>query len=159
MFHSFIYFVSSNLESQQSISHPRRRIYRQVESSDNDLDEEDASEQGRKSDKTKSMFKDSDFDVLDDDVENVEGETVNTGTTGVSVVSAPFTTAGVAISTAEPRTHPITAASSFIDEDLTIAQTLVKMRSEKEKEKGVAFRDVEETPRLPRSTTTLQPLP
>ncbi|GKB18732.1 hypothetical protein Tco_0852655 [Tanacetum coccineum] len=43
-----------------------------VESSDDDLDEEDASKQGRKSDKTKQMFKDSDFDVLDDDMENVE---------------------------------------------------------------------------------------
>ncbi|GJV13278.1 hypothetical protein Tco_1354819 [Tanacetum coccineum] len=32
------------------------------------------------------------------------------------------------------------------------------MRSEKAKEKEVAFRDVEETPRLIRSTTTLQPL-
>ncbi|GJS88322.1 hypothetical protein Tco_0770958 [Tanacetum coccineum] len=144
---------------KSSISHPRRRIYRQVESSDDDLDEEDASEQGRKSDKTKSMFKDSDFDILDDDMENVEGETVNTATTGVSVVSAPVTTAGVAISTAEPRTPPTTAATAFIDEDLTIAQTLVKIRSEKEKEKGFAFRDMEETPILTRSTTTLQPLP
>ncbi|GJX13944.1 hypothetical protein Tco_0205702, partial [Tanacetum coccineum] len=117
-----------------------------VESSDDDLDEEDAFEQGRKSDKTKSMFKDSDFDVLDDDMENVEGETVNTATTGVSVVSAPVTTVGVAISTAEPRTPPTTIATAFIDEDLTIAQTLVKMRSDKAKEKGVSFRDVEETP-------------
>nr|GEY96816.1 hypothetical protein [Tanacetum cinerariifolium] len=33
------------------------------------------------------------------------------------------------------------------------------MRSEKAKENGVAFRDVEEPPRLTRSTTTLQPLP
>ncbi|GKC65624.1 hypothetical protein Tco_1098222, partial [Tanacetum coccineum] len=138
---------------KSSISHPRRRIYRQVESYDNDLDEEDASEQGRKSDKIKSMFKDSDFDVLDDDMENVKGETANTATTGVSVVSAPVTTAGVAISTAEPRTPPTTAAAAFIDEDLTIAQNLVKMRSEKAKVKGFAFRDVEETPRLTRSTT------
>nr|GFA46840.1 hypothetical protein [Tanacetum cinerariifolium] len=38
-------------------------------------------------------------------------------------------------------------------------QTLIKMRSEKLKEKGVAFVDVEEPPRLIRSTTTLQPLP
>ncbi|GKA15423.1 ribonuclease H-like domain-containing protein [Tanacetum coccineum] len=38
-------------------------------------------------------------------------------------------------------------------------ETLVKMRSEKAKEKGVSFKDVEETPRLIRSTTTLQPLP
>ncbi|GKD64983.1 hypothetical protein Tco_1307091, partial [Tanacetum coccineum] len=38
------------LERQRkpSISHPRRRIYRQVESSNDDLDEEDASKQGRK---------------------------------------------------------------------------------------------------------------
>ncbi|GJS22024.1 hypothetical protein Tco_0450656 [Tanacetum coccineum] len=129
---------------KSNISHLKRRIYRHVEFSDDDLDEEDASEQGRKSDKTKSMFKDSDFDVLDDDMENVEGETV--------------TTTGVAISTAEPRTPPTTVATAFIDEDLTIAQTLVKMRSEKAKEKGVAFRYVEETPRLTRSTTTLQPL-
>ncbi|GJV23310.1 hypothetical protein Tco_1376005 [Tanacetum coccineum] len=56
------------LERQRKpiISHPRRRIYRQVESSDDDLDEEDASNQGRTSNKTKPMFKDSDFDDLDD---------------------------------------------------------------------------------------------
>ncbi|GJW61470.1 hypothetical protein Tco_0110805, partial [Tanacetum coccineum] len=37
------------LERQRkaSISHPRRRIYRQIESSDDDLDEEDASKQGK----------------------------------------------------------------------------------------------------------------
>ncbi|GKG22422.1 hypothetical protein Tco_0387725, partial [Tanacetum coccineum] len=47
------------------------------------------------------------------------------------------------------------------DEDLTIAQTLVKTRSEKtkEKEKEVVLIDEEELPRLNRSTTTLQPLP
>ncbi|GJV59306.1 hypothetical protein Tco_1465406 [Tanacetum coccineum] len=129
---------------KSSISHPRRMIYRHVESSDDDLDEEDASKQGRTGDKTKPMFIDSDFDVLDDDMENVEGETVNTATTGVSAVSAPVTTTSVAISTAEPRTPPTTAATAFIDGDLTIAQTLVKMRSEKAKEKGVAFRDQEE---------------
>ncbi|GJW25141.1 hypothetical protein Tco_0038952 [Tanacetum coccineum] len=120
---------------KSSISHLRRRIYRQVESFDDDLDEEDASKQGRESDKTKSMFQDSDFDVLDDDMEDVERETVYTATTGVSVVSAPVTTAGVAISTAEPRTPPTIAATAFIDEDLTIAQTLVKIKEEKAKEK------------------------
>ncbi|GKB49312.1 hypothetical protein Tco_0900065 [Tanacetum coccineum] len=84
---------------KSSISHLRRRRYRQVESSDDDLDEEDASKQGRESDKTK-----------------------------VSAVSAPVTTTGVAISTAEPRTPPTTAAPAFIDEDLTIAQTLIKIK-------------------------------
>nr|GEV58017.1 hypothetical protein [Tanacetum cinerariifolium] len=38
-------------------------------------------------------------------------------------------------------------------------QTLIKLRSEKAKEKEVAFRDVKEPPRLTRSTTTIQPLP
>ncbi|GJV65439.1 hypothetical protein Tco_1476267 [Tanacetum coccineum] len=137
----------------------KRRLFKgRVESSDDDLDEEDASKQGRESDKTKSMFQDSDFDVLDDDMEDVEGETVHTATTGVSVVSAPVTTAGVAISTAEPRTPPTTAATAFIDEDLTIAQTLIKMKEEKAKEKGVAIKDVEDSPRPIRSITTLQPL-
>ncbi|GJV03065.1 putative ribonuclease H-like domain-containing protein [Tanacetum coccineum] len=144
---------------KSSISHPRRRIYMQVESSDDDLDEEDASKQGRESDKTKSMFQDSDFDVLDDDMEDGEGETVHTATTRVSVISAPVTTTGVAISTAEPRTPPTTAATAFIDEDLTIAHTLIKMKEEKAKEKGVAIKDVEDSPRLIRSITTLQPLP
>ncbi|GJS27341.1 hypothetical protein Tco_0487961 [Tanacetum coccineum] len=101
----------------------------------------------------------NDFDELDDDMDNVEGETVHTATTEVSIVSAPVTTAGIAISTAKPRTPPTTVATAFLDEDLTIAQTLVKMRSRKAKEKGIAFSDVEETLRLNISTTTLQPLP
>nr|GEW22895.1 reverse transcriptase domain-containing protein [Tanacetum cinerariifolium] len=61
-------------------------------------------------------------------------------------------------STATPSTPHITT-TIFGDEDLTIAQTLLKLRSKKAKEKGVAFRDVKEPPRLTRSTTTLQPLP
>ncbi|GKG16983.1 hypothetical protein Tco_0361940, partial [Tanacetum coccineum] len=90
--------------------------------------------------------------VLDDDMEDVEGETVHTATTRVSV---PVTTASIAISNAEPRTPP----TAFIDEDLTIAQTLIKMKEEKDKEKGVAIKDVEDSPRPVRSITTLQPLP
>ncbi|GKD43618.1 hypothetical protein Tco_1268263 [Tanacetum coccineum] len=117
---------------KSSISHPRKRIYRQVESSNDDLDEEDASKQGTNSEKTKPMFKDNDFDVLDDAMEDVD---------------------------ATPVTPPIIRTVFDDDEDLTIAQTLVKMRSEKAKEKGVAFKDVEETPRVIRSITTLQPLP
>nr|GEV54662.1 hypothetical protein [Tanacetum cinerariifolium] len=62
------------------------------------------------------------------------------------------------VSVATPSTPP-TTTTIFGDEDLTIAQTLIKMRSEKAKEKGVAFRDVKEPPRLTRSTITLQPLP
>ncbi|GJR17818.1 ribonuclease H-like domain-containing protein [Tanacetum coccineum] len=86
-----------------------------------------------------------DFDDIDDMVneamQNVEGDTVNAGgtvntaTTGVSATSALVTTASVSISTAEPRTPPTTTTTAFEDEDLTIAQTLVKMRSQKDKEK------------------------
>ncbi|GJY74357.1 hypothetical protein Tco_0478788 [Tanacetum coccineum] len=119
---------------KSNISHPRRRIYRQVESSDDDLDEEDASKQGRESDKTKSMFQDSDFDVLDDDMEDIEGEIVHTITTRVSAVSAPVTTAGVAIN---------------FDND----------KGRKAKEKGVSIKDVEDSPRPIRLITIRQPLP
>ncbi|GKB68875.1 hypothetical protein Tco_0930287, partial [Tanacetum coccineum] len=82
---------------------------------------------------------------------NVKGDTVNasgavnTATTRVSTASAPITTAGVSISTTKPRTPPTTTTTAFKDKDLTIAKKLVKMRSEKAKEKGVAFRDVEES--------------
>ncbi|GJW57417.1 hypothetical protein Tco_0104148, partial [Tanacetum coccineum] len=60
----------------------------------------------------------------------------------VTTASAPITTAGVSVSTAEPST-PLTTTTTLIeDEDLTIAQTLMKMRSvkskEKSKEKGVS---------------------
>ncbi|GJV58386.1 hypothetical protein Tco_1530193 [Tanacetum coccineum] len=124
-------------------------IYRHVESSDDDLDEEDASKQGRKSDKTKQMFKDSDFDILDDDMEKEIGETVNAATTRVSTVSAPVTTAGVAISTAEPRTPP-TTTTVFDDEDVTMAmaQNLIKMKEKNAKEKRVVIKDVEDSSRL-----------
>ncbi|GKA53294.1 hypothetical protein Tco_0746609 [Tanacetum coccineum] len=99
---------------KSSISHPRRRIYRQVKSSDNDLDEEDASKQGR---------------------------TKNQG-----------------VSTAAPRTP--TTTTVFDDEDVTMAmaQTLIKMKEEKAKVKGVAIKDVEDSFRPIRSITTLQPL-
>ncbi|GJX51722.1 hypothetical protein Tco_0278567 [Tanacetum coccineum] len=149
---------------KSSISHPRRRKYRQVKtSSDDGLDEKDASKQGRRSDKIKPMFKDKDFEELDDHMENVKEETVDAATTGVSTVSAPVSTAGVTISTAEPRTPP-TTTTVFDDEDVTMAmaQTLIKMKEHKAKEKGVAITDVEDssrTVRPVRSITTLQPLP
>nr|GEX03089.1 putative ribonuclease H-like domain-containing protein [Tanacetum cinerariifolium] len=56
--------------------------------------------------------------------------------------SAPVTTVGVSISTAELSTPLTTITTPIEDEDLTIAQTLMKMRSvkskEKSKEKGVS---------------------
>ncbi|GJT17012.1 hypothetical protein Tco_0875718 [Tanacetum coccineum] len=52
----------------------------------------------------------------------------------VTTTSVPITTAGVSISTVEPST-PLTITTTVIeDKDLTIAQTLMKMRSELDKE-------------------------
>nr|GEY33977.1 hypothetical protein [Tanacetum cinerariifolium] len=48
-------------------------------------------------------------------------------------------TARPEVSIVTPSIPPLTT-TIFGDEDLTIAQTLIKLRSEKEKEKGVAFR-------------------
>nr|GEY14408.1 hypothetical protein [Tanacetum cinerariifolium] len=124
------------------------------------LDKENVSKQERNL-KTRSMFeeggiddnRDDTDDMVDEAMKNVEGETVNAGgtvntaTTRVSAASASVTTAGVSISTAEPRTPPTTITTVFEDEDLIIAQTLIKIRSEKAKEKGVAFRYVEESAR------------
>ncbi|GJS55737.1 hypothetical protein Tco_0629099 [Tanacetum coccineum] len=62
------------------------------------------------------------------------------------------------VSVVEPRTPP-TTTSIFDDEDITMAQTLIKMKEEKAKEKGVAFKDVEDSSRPVRSITTLKPLP
>ncbi|GJW91813.1 hypothetical protein Tco_0169366 [Tanacetum coccineum] len=149
---------------KSNISHPRRRKYRKVEtSSDNDLDEEDASKQGRRSDKLEPMFNDKDFEELDDHIENVEEETVDAAATGVSTVSAPVSTTGVSISTAKPRTPP-TTTTVFDDENVTMAmaQTLIKMKELKAKEKGVTITDVEDSSRIVRpvrSFTTLQSLP
>nr|GEY21228.1 hypothetical protein [Tanacetum cinerariifolium] len=59
-------------------------------------------------------------------------------TTGepITTISAPITTTGVSVSIAEPSTLPTTRTTVIEDEDLTIAQTLMKMRSKKSKEKA-----------------------
>ncbi|GKD71686.1 hypothetical protein Tco_1325776 [Tanacetum coccineum] len=105
-----------------------RRKYKQVKtSSDDGLDEEDASKQERISHKIRPMFTDKDFKELDDHMENVEEETVDAATTEIST-----------------------------------AATLIKMKEQKAKEKGVAITDVEDssrTVRPVRSITTLQLLP
>ncbi|GKE20356.1 hypothetical protein Tco_1431868, partial [Tanacetum coccineum] len=62
------------------------------------------------------------------------------------------------VSVVKPRTPP-TTTSIFDDEDITMAQTLIKMKEEKVKEKGMAFKDVEDSSRPARSVLTLKPLP
>ncbi|GJT76892.1 hypothetical protein Tco_1043617 [Tanacetum coccineum] len=75
------------------------------------------------------------------------GDAVNTAGTEVNTASALVTTTGVSVSTAEPTTPPTTTV--FEDEDLTIAQTLVKMKSEKSKVRGVVMKEPSETATRP----------
>ncbi|GJZ98828.1 hypothetical protein Tco_0671281 [Tanacetum coccineum] len=132
----------------------KRRLFKgRVETSTDTSLGEDASKQGRSSDKTKPMFKDSDFDVLDAE------QITTTGPSHVSTADQ-VSTARPEVSAATPSTPP-TTATVFDDEDVTMAmaQTLIKMKEVKAKEKGVEFRNVEEASKPIRSITILQPLP
>nr|GEZ51460.1 hypothetical protein [Tanacetum cinerariifolium] len=111
------------------------------------LGRRNVSKQERKNLKSQQKFQDID-DLVD------EG-----GSTSESVSTArpDISTARLKVSTAEPKTPP-TTTTLFDDEDVTIADTLVMMKSQKAKEKGVAFKDVNDSARPIRSITTLQPL-
>ncbi|GJS04811.1 hypothetical protein Tco_0321319 [Tanacetum coccineum] len=125
-----------------------------------------------------SILKDNDFDEefdanMDEAFEQVydankdtneEGEVqvstvdmeVNTATITVNTASTPVTTAGVSVSntgenitTAKPSTPPPPTTTVIEDEDLTITQTLVKMRSEKSKVRGVIMKEPSKTATRP----------
>ncbi|GKB42538.1 putative ribonuclease H-like domain-containing protein, partial [Tanacetum coccineum] len=116
----------------------KRRLFKgRVETSTDTSLGEDASKQGRSSDKTKPMFKDSDFDVLDAE------QITTTGPSHVSTADQ-VSTARPEVSVATPSTPPTTAIV-FDDEDVTMAmaQTLIKMKEVKAKEKGVEFRNID----------------
>ncbi|GJT07426.1 putative ribonuclease H-like domain-containing protein [Tanacetum coccineum] len=140
----------------------KRRLFKgRVETSTDKSLGEDASKQGRNDDKIEelNLTDEADTEVIMEDMGSGEkggstADQVSTARPKVSAASVP-----VNISTATPSTPP-TTTTIFGDVDLTIAQTLVKMRSEnaKEKEKGVVLIDEEEPHRLNRSTITLQPL-
>ncbi|GJS30765.1 putative ribonuclease H-like domain-containing protein [Tanacetum coccineum] len=63
----------------------------------------------------------------------------------VTTASALVTTAGVSVSTAKPSTPPPTTTTPIEDEHLTISQTLMKMKSEKSKAKGVTMQEPSES--------------
>ncbi|GKF18398.1 hypothetical protein Tco_0063316 [Tanacetum coccineum] len=99
------------------------------------------------------VFKDVEGDakqVISAVVDEVStGDVVNTAGTEVNIVSAPVTTAGVSVSIAKPITPPPTTTTIFEDEDLTIAQTLVKKRGEKSKVREVVMQEPSETTTRP----------
>ncbi|GKE37083.1 hypothetical protein Tco_1460488, partial [Tanacetum coccineum] len=105
---------------------------------------EDVNE-GRQSNETEELNLDVDTEVIAEDK-------------GVSTAGVTISTADPEVSAVELRTPP-TTTNIFDDKDITMAQTLIKMKEEKAKEKGVAFKDVEDSSRHVRSITTLKPLP
>nr|GEV83651.1 ribonuclease H-like domain, reverse transcriptase, RNA-dependent DNA polymerase [Tanacetum cinerariifolium] len=159
-----------NLEKKQMARTLGMNLFKVGTSRRQSLDKENVSKQ-RRNLKTRPMFEEGDIDddfddindMVDESMKNVKGDTVNAGgvvntaTTGVSTANASVTTTGVSISTVEPRTPPTTTITAFEDEDLTIAQTLVKIRSKKDKEKGVTFKDVEESARQTTILLTINP--
>ncbi|GKE22347.1 hypothetical protein Tco_1433859, partial [Tanacetum coccineum] len=114
------------------------------------VQEKDAENQGKiGADDTEVVKGSGDIEVLDAE------KAVNTAGEGVSTISVPET-----VSTTASRTPP-TTTTVFNDEDVTVdmAQTLIKIKEKKVKEKGVVIKDVEDSSRPVRSITTLQPLP
>ncbi|GKD42213.1 hypothetical protein Tco_1266858, partial [Tanacetum coccineum] len=73
--------------------------------------------------------KDSDFDGLDDDMENVEGVIVYATTTGVSTAIELVSTVRLTISIAEPSTSVAGTSTGILeDEMVTMADTLIAIR-------------------------------
>ncbi|GJV19226.1 hypothetical protein Tco_1368246 [Tanacetum coccineum] len=138
------------LEKKQRARTPGMKLFKIGTSRRKSLDKENVSNQGRKSDKTKPMFNDSDFDVLDDAMENVEGgstaEQITTAGDTLNTASIDVSAAGpLNVSTADPSTS--TTGDIFEDEMMTIADILVAIRSTRPRTTSVVIRDVEEEPR------------
>ncbi|GKC02864.1 hypothetical protein Tco_0994474 [Tanacetum coccineum] len=106
------------------------------------------SKQGRKNAKPEPTL--DVFDDLDADVSTARLE--------LSTARPDVDAARQEDSVVEPRTPP-TTTSIFDDEDITMAQTLIKMKKEKAKEKGVSIKDIKDSSRPARSILTLKPLP
>nr|GEW23887.1 hypothetical protein [Tanacetum cinerariifolium] len=104
----------------------------------------------------KEVNLDADTEVIVEDKGSGEkgGSTAET----VSTTRPNISATRPEVSSAEPKTPP-TTTTFFDDEDVTIANTLVKMKNQKAKEKGVTFEDTDDSARPIRSITTLQPLP
>ncbi|GJX95325.1 hypothetical protein Tco_0351123, partial [Tanacetum coccineum] len=118
------------LEKTLRVRTSRMKLFKIGTSRRKGLDKENVSKQRRKSDKTKPMYNDSDFDMLDDVMENVKG-----GST-----SEQITTAG----------------DIFEDEMTTIADTLVAIRSARPRTTSVMIHNVEEEPKRATSVPTVQ---
>nr|GEV90542.1 hypothetical protein [Tanacetum cinerariifolium] len=150
------------LENKVKSRKARRRVRLIVSKYEDDL--EDPSKQGRK---IAQINKDEGIILVQMGAQTherkeheVEYDFNFTTAKDISTDNVPVTTACAEISTASPEDK---TAETFDDsDDIPLAETLITIRrsaTKPQKVKRVAFRDVEETPKLVRSTTKLQPLP
>ncbi|GJT44732.1 putative ribonuclease H-like domain-containing protein [Tanacetum coccineum] len=146
------------LENKIRARTPGMKLFKIGTSKRKSLDEKYVSKQGRKSDKTRPMFDDSDFSKLDVDnaMENVEGdvetqgrntaEQITTNRDTVNTTSIDVSAAGPSnVSTDDPSTS--IAGDIFKDEIMIIADTLVAIRSTRPRTTLVVIHDVEKEPR------------
>ncbi|GKA60211.1 hypothetical protein Tco_0759618 [Tanacetum coccineum] len=126
------------------------------------METKEAVDEGRQSSEIKEVKLTDDTEVVEDKGSGDKGENakelVSTARPEVSTARPDIDAARQEDSVVEPRTPP-TTTSIFDDEDITMAQTLIKMKEEKSKEKGVSIKDVDDSSRPTRSILTLKPLP
>ncbi|GKC34277.1 hypothetical protein Tco_1046661, partial [Tanacetum coccineum] len=158
------------LEKKLRARTPGMKLFKIGTSKRKSLDEEYVSKQGRKSDKTKPMFDDSDFVKLDVDnaMENVEGDAETQGRNTAEQITTngdTVNTSSIDVSAARPSNvstadtvnpSTSTAGDIFKDEMMTIADTLVAIRSTRPRTTSVVIHDVEEEPRRATPIPTLQ---
>ncbi|GJU37257.1 putative ribonuclease H-like domain-containing protein [Tanacetum coccineum] len=115
------------METEEAVNEGRKS----KETDELNLDAEDKGS-GEKGGSTVSTAK-TEVDTARPDIDTVRPE--------VHTANAPVCTAGVTISTADPEVSAVepripTTISIFDDKDITMAQTLIKMKEEKSKEKS-----------------------
>ncbi|GKD82251.1 hypothetical protein Tco_1349090 [Tanacetum coccineum] len=124
------------------------------------METKDVVKEGRQSNETKEFNKGSGEKggSTEELVSTAEPKIVSTARPELSTARPDVDAARQEDSTVEPRTPP-TTTSIFNDEDITMAQTLIKMKEEKAKEKGVLIKDIKDSSRPARSILTLKPIP
>nr|GEX56616.1 MAK10-like protein [Tanacetum cinerariifolium] len=150
----------TKLEQRQSSKILGFHPFRAGTSRRHNLGRMNVSKQGRKNLKLQQKFQDID-DLVDEDTiveDKGSGEKGGSIAETVSIARPDISAARPEISTFEPKT-PLTTTTLFDDEDVIIVDTLVKVKSQEAKEKGVAFKDVDDSTRPIRLIITLQPLP
>ncbi|GJV45683.1 hypothetical protein Tco_1430219 [Tanacetum coccineum] len=127
------------------------------------MDTKEVVNKGRESKETEELNVTHDTGVLKKGGSNEE-QVNAAGNIGISIAVPEVSTINIStasrpeVSTATPMTPP-TTTSGFDNEDITLAETLVKIKDDKAKLKGVAIKEVKESDRPERSVLTLKPLP